>query len=96
MTELDEIPKKGRGRPMKYDFSALVSVGDRLEIVPEGKSFSVRKARVITSALAQYKKKHKPYNMYVTRCVFEGKKISKIIIILISDETDNSIYNTAY
>jgi hypothetical protein len=80
-----EANDKRRGRKVKYDFTGLVNSGDTLEIYPEGKSFSSRQARVITSALSQYKRKYNPDGMYVTRSVFneEGRKITKLIIILV-------------
>lgn len=77
--------KKKRGRTTKYDFSSMNKVGDSIEFEPKGKSFSKRHVRNITSALTQYKRMHKPSNMYATRSIADANgKISKVIVILIN------------
>jgi tRNA U38,U39,U40 pseudouridine synthase TruA len=76
--------KRSRGRTIKYDFSVMQKVGDSVEFEPAGKSFSKRHVRNITSALVQYRRMHKPSNMYATRSIAENGKILKVIVILIN------------
>jgi tRNA U38,U39,U40 pseudouridine synthase TruA len=76
---------KKRGRTVKYDFSSMVKVGDSIEFEPQGKSFSKRHVRNIASALTQYRRMHKPSNMYVTRSISDANgKTFKVIVILIN------------
>ena len=83
--ETQQTDKRTRGRTTKYDFTALVNVGDTIEFEPHGKSFTKRNVRNITAALVQYRRKHKPNNMYATRSIQDANgKVSKVIVILIN------------
>jgi tRNA U38,U39,U40 pseudouridine synthase TruA len=84
MEQQTEVKKKA-GRTKKYDFSSMNKVGDSIEFEPQGKSFSKRHVRNIASALSQYRKMHKPSNMYATRSIADANgKVSKVIVILIN------------